>query len=328
MIDLPELVMMVGLPASGKSTYAEKLDDKRYRIHSSDSIREEFGFENTKQDNIKCFDILHKRIKTDIENGESVIYDATNLSSKRRRSFLNSINQKIKVELKKIVVVMNTTLDDCFERNRKRDKSVPDEVIVRMVKNFQFPLKNEGWDVIKVVGNNEEESSKRNKAWKNIWKFLMHLAEIPQDNPHHTLTIGTHCLIAASIYKELHSERTMSDSIYRALLLRDIGKEFCKEFDDNGIAHYYGHENVSAYLAMNLFQFNFEAITESMFISSDFYENCCEIKLLNLINYHMIGFQIENSANQMKSRRKFERFLGKDLVNDIEEMHYYDILAR
>ena len=38
---MTEFIMLVGLPASGKSTYAEKLKEKEYHIHSSDSIREE-----------------------------------------------------------------------------------------------------------------------------------------------------------------------------------------------------------------------------------------------------------------------------------------------
>lgn len=36
-----EFIMLVGLPGSGKSTYAEKLKEKGYIIHSSDAIREE-----------------------------------------------------------------------------------------------------------------------------------------------------------------------------------------------------------------------------------------------------------------------------------------------
>ena len=63
--------MMVGLPGSGKSTATEYFA-KVYNanIHSSDDIREEiFGDVNDQEHNKEVFEILHKRIKEDIENG-------------------------------------------------------------------------------------------------------------------------------------------------------------------------------------------------------------------------------------------------------------------
>ena len=38
---MPELIMLVGLPGSGKSTYAAQYKVKGYHVHSSDDIREE-----------------------------------------------------------------------------------------------------------------------------------------------------------------------------------------------------------------------------------------------------------------------------------------------
>ena len=90
-----EFIMLVGLPASGKSAYAKGLK-KGYHIHSSDEIRKELtGDEKTQVVNEKVFQVLHKRIKSDLEQGISCIYDATNMSMKRRISFLKEINKKI-----------------------------------------------------------------------------------------------------------------------------------------------------------------------------------------------------------------------------------------
>lgn len=61
----PYFVMMVGLPGSGKSTYAKELaDEMRAVICSSDAIREELrGDENSQDKNEEVFKILHSRIK-------------------------------------------------------------------------------------------------------------------------------------------------------------------------------------------------------------------------------------------------------------------------
>lgn len=89
-----EFIMLVGLPASGKSTYAEVLKEQGYSVHSSDAIREELtGDVNSQDKNTDVFSVLHKRIKNDLENGISCVYDATNVSMKRRKAFLEEIRK-------------------------------------------------------------------------------------------------------------------------------------------------------------------------------------------------------------------------------------------
>ena len=87
--------MIVGLPASGKSTYAKELSEKyNANIHSSDVIREELsGDVNNQNINSKVFQTLHSRIKEDLRNGKNCIYDATNINYKRRMAFLQELNK-------------------------------------------------------------------------------------------------------------------------------------------------------------------------------------------------------------------------------------------
>ena len=88
---VPTFVMMVGLPASGKSTYVKELaEEMRAVICSSDAIRKELcGDENSQDNNEEVFKLLHSRIKECLKKGVNVIYDATNINSKRRRAFLS-----------------------------------------------------------------------------------------------------------------------------------------------------------------------------------------------------------------------------------------------
>ncbi len=64
-MSIPIFTMMVGLPGSGKSTYAEKLSKERSAIIcSSDKVREDlYGDENSQSNNDEVFKLLHKRIK-------------------------------------------------------------------------------------------------------------------------------------------------------------------------------------------------------------------------------------------------------------------------
>ena len=83
----PEFIMLVGLPGSGKSTLTKRY--KEYKVHSSDDIREELTGDVNRQDiNSLVFKILHNRVKEDLLNGQSVIIDSTNISSKPCFQFL------------------------------------------------------------------------------------------------------------------------------------------------------------------------------------------------------------------------------------------------
>ena len=85
--------MLCGLPGSGKSTYAKELADLTGAvICSSDAIRAElFGDINSQTNNDAVFSELHKRVKENLRKNVNVIYDATNISSKRRRAFLREL---------------------------------------------------------------------------------------------------------------------------------------------------------------------------------------------------------------------------------------------
>lgn len=85
----PKFYMLVGLSGSGKSSYNFK--EEVVKI-SSDALRKElFGDENDQTHNAEVFNELHKRVILNLKNGKNVVYDATNLSRRRRVAFLNNI---------------------------------------------------------------------------------------------------------------------------------------------------------------------------------------------------------------------------------------------
>lgn len=59
--------MMIGLPASGKSTIAKEIAKSEDAvIVSSDEIRREFGDVNDQSQNVKVFEEVEKRLKQNI----------------------------------------------------------------------------------------------------------------------------------------------------------------------------------------------------------------------------------------------------------------------
>lgn len=296
--------MLVGLVGSGKSTYAEKLKEEGVIIHSSDKIREELGDVNDQSKNTEVFEILHKRIKNDLQNGKSVCYDATNLSRKRRRAFLQELKN---ISCEKICVLVATPFEECCKQNESRDRKVPEEVLDRMYRNFNVPCKQEGWDEIIVYYLNEE--------WKEYYgcvaDHINELRDFSQDNHHHTLTLGEHMLKAGNyVFDKLHKE---CDVVHTAFT-HDIGKLECKEFKNNKgepteEAHYYQHHTVGAY--KSLF-FEYPSRVNKLYVSL-------------LIELHMKPY-LEYKQSE-KAKEKDRKLFGDKVMADLELLHEADVMA-
>ena len=247
----PTLFMTIGLPGSGKSTWANSTG---HPVYSSDAIREELGLDPTKkEDNQKTFDELHKRIRDALQRGgPSVIYDATNMNRKKRMEFLRSLTFSVA----KIAVLFTTPVDICVERDSKREKPVGKDVIMRMLGNFNAPWFYEGWNNIMCIPNEEA--------------YMYPTEDMDQKSKHHALTLLQHQDAA----EEYAYEHGFGEAVQTAALYHDIGKRLTQSFGDDGDAHYYNHHNVSAYLYLSGFN---EMTTQDLYVG-------------NLINLHMAPY--------------------------------------
>ena len=269
----PEFLMLVGLPGSGKSTYIKNHFNTNLHVHSSDAIREELtGSAEDQTVNAKVFEILHKRIKEDLKNGISCVYDATNISWKKRKAFLESLKN---IDCWKICHVIATPYEICLNQNTQRDRVVPEHVIKRMYMNFDMPFYNEGWDDIEVWYTDLET-----KNYYGDWsRFVVEHLDFEQESKWHTETLGEHCLktlqYVGDYVTELNAINELETKI--AAALHDCGKPFCKTFkdskgNDSDFAHYYNHENVGAY--------------NSLFYGKE--EGVDSLLVAALIRYHMV----------------------------------------
>lgn len=299
-----ELIMLVGLPGCGKSTIAKHYQEKGYKIFSSDAIRKEiYGDESVQDDPQKIFQILHKRIKENLKNGESCIYDATNIRSKNRIAFLREIQ---KIECHKKCLVVWAPIEICKKRNAERERNVPDYVIERMWRQFETPYYFEGWDEIEVFYSLSHEESI--KVFDNFYDNKEKTFYFNQDNSHHKLTLGEHMSNAADFVDSYGSVIT------KAALFHDYGKLFTKTFFDkrgnaSKDAHYYDHQNVGAY---EIF---------SAYLGMDKKEI---IEISALICYHMHPYFW---ANNPKMEEKYRQLWGEDFYNKILLIHEADVAA-
>ena len=308
--------MMVGLPGSGKSTYAKTL---KVPIVSSDSIRAElFGDENDQDHNAEVFTEVEKRIRNYLKNGESCTLDATNLSRKRRRNFLKTISNYDDVE--HVAILIATDIDLCLKQNKQRDRVVPEDVIMRMFRHLSFPRIDEGFDRIIIVKNPNNSS--------NILYEFSKTTDFNQDNPHHILTLDKHMLKAEELVSKFIDEdksinTTENVSLKIAAKYHDIGKLYCKTYEKydgtiDTVAHYYNHADVGAYIAACCMR---EPYIENVSGNHDL--GVCLTYIL-LILWHMEFF----SANSdLELTEKVSNLYGKRFARLLNHLHAADVDA-
>lgn len=300
---MSEIVVLVGLPASGKSTIAEKYAKGGYSVFGYEKVRKELS-ENfgVQSDDDSVFKVLQSRIRAALLDGKNVVYDAANINAKRRESFLSEVDR---LGCHKHCIFMAVPYSVCVIRNQKRENRVPFQTMERMRKAFDIPYYFEGWDEITI---NRMKTACDYEPFDYVESFV----NVSIDNPIHSLTLGSHMKEAW----RYAVNQEYNEYVQWAALLHDIGKPATKTFTKmNGcvdnVAHYYNHQNVGAYNA--LFMDYPKELTD---------KDILHIALL--INYHMVPYTFGNGN---VGRDKMRKRLGDEIYNEMMQVHYCDINA-
>jgi predicted kinase len=139
------LTIYVGLPGSGKTTFYEEMDKTPHTVYVSldwfrmNVLGHEFHAPSEP--------IVHAWAKQTtrylLSLGYDVVLDATHLRKSIRRPFIELAHEYL---TKVRVYEFQTTLEEALERNAKRDRNVPEEVIVNMAASYEQPHPDEGMD--------------------------------------------------------------------------------------------------------------------------------------------------------------------------------------
>ena len=140
-----ECFLLVGLPASGKSTFSKRLAaSKNAVIISTDSIRKMLYKDESKQGDWKEIErVLHDSIFQSISKGQSVIIDATHTVKEHRQVLINLSNK-----INWTCYFLNTDKETCIKRNLERSRTVPKHVIESMSNQLKLtpPKREEGFN--------------------------------------------------------------------------------------------------------------------------------------------------------------------------------------
>ena len=139
-----EILVLVGVPGSGKSTYANALvkkhenyikisrDDIRKMIKDSYSVGEDMeGVVSALQD---------ANIASALSKSMNVVLDNTHCKAKYIKELATKYGKIARISIK--VIGAELTIKEIYAQNLKRDKVVPEAVIDQMYKGFKTVIKN------------------------------------------------------------------------------------------------------------------------------------------------------------------------------------------
>ncbi len=139
--------MLVGLPGSGKTTYLTRLG---VNAISSDEIRRLLADDPTDQTiHRRVFATIRYLLRHRIALGREITYvDATHLTRRDRRPYIR-FGQLHDCEVE--ALYFDVPLDVCLDRNRRRERVVPEQALQEMARRSRPPTLEEGFTRVTVV---------------------------------------------------------------------------------------------------------------------------------------------------------------------------------
>lgn len=234
---MSKMYIMVGLPASGKSTRAQEIvryDGNTIRINK-DLLRTMLHFDKfTGKNEGKTKDAARAVAEHFLLNGTNVVIDDTNLNPGTLQSWKDLAivisegigNPQVKVQ----VVKMETSVEECLKRDSQREKRVGAHVIVGMAMAAEmYPRPEKGIVICDIDGTLADATHrlKHLNGDKKDWKSFFE--EMHNDTPIEE-TISTLCN-----YQEQGVEIFLVSGRpddYRKVTEEWLGRNIMQEFPD------------------------------------------------------------------------------------------------
>ena len=151
---MTRLFILIGLPGSGKSTLAKEIII-RYpgcKLISTDAIRAQlFGDEAIQGPWLQVWNEVQQQFQDAVAHTSLAIYDATNAQRRRRKEVIDFAKETGFSYITGFW--LDKSLELCLERNKQRNREVPEEVIMKMYRQLSDapPSCEEGLDELKRI---------------------------------------------------------------------------------------------------------------------------------------------------------------------------------
>lgn len=164
-VSATRLILLIGLPGSGKSSLAAQLLHAcpPRQLISTDAIRAQlFGDEAIQGTWLKVWWEVGYQFRQTIGligNGQvrEAIYDATNVVRRQRRQAIALARQSGFTHITGIW--LNVPLPICLERNQRRDRQVPEAIMLQMHRRLigAPPSLQEDFDQLVIIGEGDTQ---------------------------------------------------------------------------------------------------------------------------------------------------------------------------
>jgi predicted kinase len=161
----PVCYVMVGLPATGKSTLVNRVirdmgdHGDGVFVYSTDNLLEAWAADDGKTYNEVFNDLIslatntmNRELDDVVRSKRSIVWDQTNLGAKKRAKIINRMRQaNYRVECECILLPAgDSQWEDWRHRMASRPgKTIPDHVIESMMDSFVRPTVEEGFDAVR-----------------------------------------------------------------------------------------------------------------------------------------------------------------------------------
>ena len=132
------LIILVGCPGAGKSTWGKKFAAENNLTYvSTDAIRAELGKgEGDQTVSAQAFATARARVSAALGAGKSAMIDATSVTKKARRDWIN-LGRGHAAYI--ISVAFEVSRDELLRRDAQRDRHVGPEIVDRFLNKYERP---------------------------------------------------------------------------------------------------------------------------------------------------------------------------------------------
>lgn len=155
---MKKVIIGIGIPGSGKTTILKEFAEKYNYIYiCPDDIRAEMlGDASDQSKNKEVWAEAHSRMSSFLEQGKTIVFDATFTNANGRKNFIDIARQSGAEKIQGIL--FDTPLEIAQARNLNRERQVPGHAMQRMHNDLQDnrPAIEDGLDSIFTLNEYQE----------------------------------------------------------------------------------------------------------------------------------------------------------------------------